>query len=220
MRPRKKTSTVGATPSPRSYPRASMATLTALVATKTASGARRHTSSGSVPRTESAMPSTPSGPASWPSVTSVIASAAADSAASTARSRRGARLAGGTPAISGAGVVAMVRRPYRRGARAAIARRRDLPRPPRGGSASLVRVEPAPGLLADRALGHERAQPLGHLDAERRADRGGGGEADVVEQRERAHRVAGAQRHARVDVRRLHAVLLGEADGVEQEREQ
>ena len=48
------------------------------------------------------------------------------------------------------------------------------------------------------------------------ADRLGDVEADEVEQGQRAHRVAGAELHAGVDLARLHAGLLDEADGVEE----
>ena len=65
-------------------------------------------------------------------------------------------------------------------------------------------------------LGVSSRRRGGTSHADRSADGDRGVEADEVEERERAHRVAGAERHAGVDRLWVEAVSLEQANGVEE----
>src|SRR4051812_1548782 len=82
-----------------------------------------------------------------------------------------------------------------------------------------VLVEAAPGLATEVALLHELEQVLRHVGLDLVADGCGNVEPDEVEQRERAHRMAGAKLHAGVDCLRVEPEVH-HAHGREQVREQ
>src|SRR5205823_14853158 len=83
-----------------------------------------------------------------------------------------------------------------------------------------VGVEAPARLASEGARSDELANPRRDLDAELLADRGGHVEPDEVEQRERTHRVTGAEPYAVVDRRGLEVVALGELDRREEGREE
>ena len=87
---------------------------------------------------------------------------------------------------------------------------------------AVVRVEAAPGLAAERALGDQRARSARGTSAPIvLADRRRHVEPDEVEQRERAHRVPGAERACRCRSPRLQPGLAPcSATALEQVREQ
>ena len=80
----------------------------------------------------------------------------------------------------------------------------------------LVVVQAAAGLAPKAPSATSSRRRGGHVGADGIADGHGDVEADVVQQRERPHRVARAERHAHVDVLRAHPGLVLEDDGAEE----